>query len=60
MYELRENDSLNLVRQEKQLSELRAKVNQLSNLDKLKVPFNDLAKEIQANYSELEEVTFFH
>jgi len=58
MEELRNRDSLDLLNQQQKIVFLEKKVRELTKFEKNYVPFEDLAKEININYENLEYLSY--
>lgn len=58
MQALRERDSLDLLSQSEQIAFLQNKVRELSALERMKIPFQELTKEIKINYAGIQGIGF--
>ncbi len=56
--ELRSRDSLDLLSQTQKIIFLEDKVNQLSKYERNQIPFDDIAKEVKINYTNLEQFSY--
>ncbi|MGE5944258.1 MAG: DUF389 domain-containing protein [Flavobacteriales bacterium] len=58
MQELRSRDSLDLLSQTQKITFLEAKLKQLSKYERNQIPFDDIAKEVKINYTNLEQFSY--
>ncbi|MGZ0017609.1 DUF389 domain-containing protein [Yeosuana sp. AK3] len=58
MQELRYRDSLDLLSQTQKINFLESKVRQLSKIEKLYIPFEELTKEVKINYEYLDQFSY--
>lgn len=58
MEELRYRDSLDLLSQTQKISFLESKLKQLSKYERNQIPFDNIAKEVKINYSNLEHFSY--
>ncbi|WP_100610680.1 DUF389 domain-containing protein [Confluentibacter lentus] len=58
MEELRYRDSLDLLSQTQKITFLEAKLKQLSKYERNQIPFDDIAKEVKINYTNLEQFSY--
>ena len=58
MQALRERDSIDLLNQTQQIAYLENRIRELSALEKLKIPFQDVVKEAKINYAQLDKMAF--
>lgn len=58
MEELRSRDSLDLLSQTQKITFLEAKLKQLSKYERNQIPFDDIAKEVKINYTNIEQFSY--
>ena len=58
MQELRERDSLDLLNQNQQIAYLQNRVRELSSLERMRIPFQEVVEEAKINYENLDGLSF--
>ena len=58
MQALRERDSLNLLSRSEEINFLRNKVQELTALERMKIPFSEVVQEAKINYEDLSAMGF--
>ncbi|OYX25413.1 MAG: hypothetical protein B7Z06_07340 [Flavobacteriales bacterium 32-35-8] len=58
MQELRARDSMDLLSQTQKITFLEGKLKQLSKYERNQIPFDDIAKEVKINYTNLEQFSY--